>query len=86
MNGMKTILGADGQIGIPQQIRDADHLAAGDSFELLRLTPGHYLLAKEPSRGGRYLVTTAEDGLPLIRGAEGLFTSQLVKEVESQAL
>jgi hypothetical protein len=81
---MKTPLGADGQIGIPQQIRDADHLAAADSFELQLVTAGHYQLAKEPSHGLRYLVTTAEDGLPLINGAEGLITSQLVKEIESQ--
>jgi bifunctional DNA-binding transcriptional regulator/antitoxin component of YhaV-PrlF toxin-antitoxin module len=38
---MKTTLKADGNIGIPDEIRQTDHLAAGDSFELERLTPGH---------------------------------------------
>lgn len=44
---MKTTLSADGQIGIPTEIRQADHLSPGDSFELERLTPGRYLLAKQ---------------------------------------
>ena len=47
---MKTTLNADGKIGIPDEIRQTDHLTAGDSFELERLTPGHYLLTKQPPR------------------------------------
>jgi bifunctional DNA-binding transcriptional regulator/antitoxin component of YhaV-PrlF toxin-antitoxin module len=82
---MKTTLNAQGQIGIPQQILDADHLAAGDSFELERLTSGHYLLAKQQSREARFTIATGEDGLPVIRSANGIITSQLVKEIESQA-
>ena len=35
---MKTTLNADGNIGIPAAIRETDHLTAGDSFELERLT------------------------------------------------
>jgi bifunctional DNA-binding transcriptional regulator/antitoxin component of YhaV-PrlF toxin-antitoxin module len=83
---MKTTLNADGQIGIPQQIRDADHLAPGDSFELERLTPGHYLLAKQsrPVGSARFTVATGDDGLPVIRVADGAITSRLVKEIESQ--
>ena len=49
---MKTTLNADGKIGIPDEIRQTDHLTAGDSFELERLTPGHYLLTKPPSGYG----------------------------------
>jgi len=37
---MKTTLNADGNIGIPAEIRETDHLTAGDSFELERLIPG----------------------------------------------
>jgi AbrB family looped-hinge helix DNA binding protein len=81
---MKTTLGADGQIGIPQQIRDADHLAPGDAFELERVTPGHYLLAKLPSSRRPFTVVIGEDGLPLIRVSDGIITSQLVGEIESQ--
>lgn len=81
---MKTTLNANGQIGIPQQIRDADHLAPGDSFEFERLTPGHYLLAKQQSAGVRFTVATGDDGLPVIRVANGVITSRLVSEIESQ--
>jgi len=81
---MKTTLNADGLIDIPQQIRDADHLAPGDSFELERLTAGHYLLAKQPSAGGSFTVATEDDGLPVIRVSNGVIASRLVKEIESQ--
>ncbi len=81
---MKTMLNADGLIGIPPEIRQADHLSPGDSFEFVRLTPGHYLLAKEQSAGARFIVAEGDDGLPLIRVANGVITSRLVKEIESQ--
>ena len=83
---MKTTLSADGQIGIPPEIRQADHLAPGDSFEVERLTPGHYLLAKESRPVGtpRFAVATADDGLPVICPASGVITARLVKEIESQ--
>jgi hypothetical protein len=80
---MKTTLNADGLIGIPQQIRDADHLAPGDSFELQRLTPGHYLLAKQPQAGARFVIAIGDDGLPVIRVTNGVITSRLVNEIES---
>jgi hypothetical protein len=83
---MRTTLNADGLIDIPQQIRDADHLAPGDAFELERLTPGHYLLAKQQPAGARFTVITGDDGLPLIRVASGVILSALVKEIESQTL
>lgn len=83
---MKTTLKADGDIGIPDEIRQTDHLAAGDSFELERLTPGHYLLTKQPPPGARFTVATGEDGLPVIRTENGNITSRLVKELESQTL
>lgn len=81
---MKTTLNADGQIGIPPEIRQADHLAPGDSFELERLTPGHYLLAKQQPAGARFIVAAADDGLPVIRVTDGSITSRQVKEIESQ--
>ena len=81
---MKTTLNADGKIGIPDEIRQTDHLAAGDSFELERLTPGHYLLTREQSLGAGFTVAIAEDGLPVIRTGNGIITSRLVKDIESQ--
>jgi bifunctional DNA-binding transcriptional regulator/antitoxin component of YhaV-PrlF toxin-antitoxin module len=83
-NIMKTTLDAGGQISIPDEIRLTDHLAAGDSFELERLTSGHYLLTKQRPPGFRFTVTVGEDGLPVIRPETGVITSRLVKELESQ--
>ncbi len=83
---MKTTLNADGQIGIPQEIRDTDHLAVGDSFDLERLASGHYVLAKQSrtTRNIRFAVVTGTDGLPVIRVANGTISSELVKEIESR--
>ena len=81
---MKMTLNADGQISIPPEIRQADHLAPGDSFELERLTPGYYVLAKQPSGAERFSISTGTDGLPVIRVESGVINSQLVKDIESQ--
>jgi bifunctional DNA-binding transcriptional regulator/antitoxin component of YhaV-PrlF toxin-antitoxin module len=81
---MKTTLGPGGQINIPEEIRRDDHLIEGDAFEVQRLTSGHYLLAKQASVGSRCVVKTAEDGLPVIQVEQGIITSALVKELESQ--
>ena len=83
---MKTTLNADGQIDLPLEIRQADHLAPGDSFELKRLTPGHYLLAKQSRAGGppQLVVATEDDGLPVIRAASGVINARQVKEIEGQ--
>jgi len=63
---------------------ETDHLTAGDAFELERLTPGHYLLTRQPPPGSRFTAATAEDGLPVIRTENGTITSRMVKDVESQ--
>ena len=81
---MKTTLNSGGQIGIPDEIRRTDHLAAGDSFELERLTSGNYLLTKQQTFGTHFTVVTGDDGLPVIRVESGSITSRLVKEIESQ--
>jgi bifunctional DNA-binding transcriptional regulator/antitoxin component of YhaV-PrlF toxin-antitoxin module len=80
---MKTKLNTDGQIGIPSEIREEDHLIPGDSFDLQRLDSGQYLLLKQsPARP--VTIGTGEDGLPIIRTTGGQITSKLVKEIESQ--
>ena len=81
---MKATLNAGGQISIPQQIRDADHLAVGDSFEVERLASGHYVLTREGREPYSFTVLVGDDGLPIIRGANGVITSALVKELENQ--
>jgi len=78
---VKTTLNSDGRIDIPNEIRQADHLAAGDSFELERLTPGHYLLTKQPAHDAHITVSGGEDGLPLIRASNGVITSRFVKDI-----
>jgi bifunctional DNA-binding transcriptional regulator/antitoxin component of YhaV-PrlF toxin-antitoxin module len=83
---VKTTLNTDGKINIPDEIRQADHLAPGDSFELERLTPGHYLLTKQPSYEARVTISVGKDGLPLIQTENGIITSRLVKDIESQPL
>jgi bifunctional DNA-binding transcriptional regulator/antitoxin component of YhaV-PrlF toxin-antitoxin module len=81
---MKTTLNGEGQIGIPEEVRVADHLAAGDSFELERLRPGRYLLSRQEASFSSYEVVTAEDGLPLIRAPGATLTAEAVKELESR--
>lgn len=81
---MKTTLTSEGLIGIPAEVREADQLSPGDSFDLERLSPGHYLLAKQKA-AIRFNVIIGDDGLPIIRGKEGIITLQLVKELDSQS-
>jgi bifunctional DNA-binding transcriptional regulator/antitoxin component of YhaV-PrlF toxin-antitoxin module len=83
---MKTTLNTDGKIDIPDEIRQADHLTAGDSFELERLTPGHYLLTKQTTHEASITVAVGKDGLPLIQGGNGVITSRFVKDIESQSV
>jgi hypothetical protein len=80
---MKTTLSAGGQIAIPPEICEKDNLVAGDAFNLERLIPGHYLLAKRRTAESEVTVTLADDSLPVIRGGNGVITSTLVKEIES---
>ena len=83
---MKITLNTEGKIDIPDEIRQADHLNAGDSFELERLTSGHYLLTKQPTHEARVTISIGKDGLPVIRGENGVIRSHSVKEIESQSL
>jgi len=81
---VKTTLNADGKITIPDEILRSDRLTAGDSFELERVTSGHYLLTKEPALISRFSITTGTDGLPLIRTDRGTITATMVKDIEGQ--
>ncbi len=82
---MKTVLTANGEIGIPEQIREADHLSTGDSFEVERLMPGRYIVTKEMPPHARFTIDTGGDGLPVIRAENGIITSERVGELESLA-
>jgi hypothetical protein len=81
---MNTTLNADGKIGLPEQIVQADHLAAGDPFDVTRLRAGQYLLTlKKPSVApGCYKIIQGKHGFPVIKGDGGVITSEMIKEIE----
>jgi bifunctional DNA-binding transcriptional regulator/antitoxin component of YhaV-PrlF toxin-antitoxin module len=81
---VKTTLNADGKITIPDDILRSDRLTPGDSFELERVTSGHYLLTKEPGLTARFTIGTGTDGLPVIRTDTGTITAKMVKDIEGQ--
>ncbi len=83
---MTTTLGTHGEIGIPPELRDADHLDAGDRFAIERVLPGHYVLSRIATVPASFSITTGADGLPVIRGKGGVITPALVREIEGLAL
>jgi AbrB family looped-hinge helix DNA binding protein len=46
---MKTIVSSKGQIVLPAELRQRDHIAPGQRFEIERLEAGRYLLKKQKS-------------------------------------
>jgi bifunctional DNA-binding transcriptional regulator/antitoxin component of YhaV-PrlF toxin-antitoxin module len=51
---MKTQLSSKGQIVLPADLREVDHLVTGQVFEIQRLSAGEYLLKRvcEPGQPG----------------------------------
>jgi len=51
---MNTQLSSKGQIVLPVELREADHLVPGQVFEIERISEGEYLLKKirEPGKPG----------------------------------
>lgn len=82
---MTITLGPHGEIGLPSELRDADHLDAGDRFHIERVSPGHYVLSRIALVPASFSVGTATDGLPVIRGKGGMITSAQVREIEGLA-
>jgi AbrB family looped-hinge helix DNA binding protein len=80
---VKTTLDDKGQIVIPEHIQDTDRLAPGDSFELERVGPGRYLLAKQTANS-RFVIVDGEDGLPIIRTRDGIISSRLVEDIDAR--
>ena len=48
---MKTTISSKGQIVLPADLRERDHILPGQQFEVERLQVGEYLLRKTPVRG-----------------------------------
>jgi bifunctional DNA-binding transcriptional regulator/antitoxin component of YhaV-PrlF toxin-antitoxin module len=76
---VKTTLDDKGQIVIPEHIQATDRLAPGDSFELERVGPGRYLLAKQTTANSRFVIVDGEDGLPIIRTRDGIISSRQIE-------
>jgi len=45
---MKTVVSSKGQIVLPAELRERDHIAPGQRFDVERLEAGRYLLIKRP--------------------------------------
>lgn len=43
---MKTTVSSKGQIVLPSELRDRDHIRPGQQFSIERVEPGEYLLKK----------------------------------------
>jgi len=61
----------NGQIKLPETVHLPEHT------KVLIVVPE----AKEPAR---FIIGTGDDGLPVIRTTNGVITSRLVKEIETQ--
>ena len=60
-------------------IEQIKHLSPSERVQVVR-----YVVASEaPMQVGKAAVSVAGDGLPIIRGASGIITSNLVRELES---
>ena len=46
---MKTKVSSKGQIVLPAELREEDHILPGQQFQLERLEAGQYLLKREPA-------------------------------------
>ncbi len=46
---MKTTVSSKGQIVLPAELREQDHILPGQQFQLERLEAGQYLLKREPT-------------------------------------
>ena len=53
---MKTTVSSKGQIVLPAEIRSADHIEAGQVFDIERLDPGEYRLTRVKGRANDGLV------------------------------
>lgn len=46
---MKTTVSSKGQIVLPAELREQDHILPGQQFQLERLDAGQYLFKREPA-------------------------------------
>ena len=53
---MKTVVSSKGQIVLPAELRERDHILPGQRFDIERLDAGRYLLSKRPGPDNEGLV------------------------------
>jgi len=53
---MRTIVSSKGQIVLPAELRERDHIVAGQRFEIERLEAGRYLLKQQVAPNNEGLV------------------------------
>lgn len=53
---MKTTVSSKGQIVLPAEVREQDHIRPGQQFEIERIQAGEYLLRRSAVPGQRGLV------------------------------
>jgi AbrB family looped-hinge helix DNA binding protein len=81
---MKTTVSSKGQIVIPAELRQQDHIVPGQQFELERIQDGQYLLKKltpESKNLIDWLLECPEKGW--FTPIESESTDTLMKEIES---
>ena len=80
-------LSSEGQLALPKQLREEDHLGKSDTFRLQRLERGKYLLEKlEPPRRPKARLVKSKDGFLVFRPPKGAprITSEAVKKLEAE--
>ena len=82
-------LSSKGQLALPKQLRESDHLAKSDLFRLQRLGRGKYLLEKlAPPKRVQAALVKSKDGFLVFRSPRNAprITSELVKKLEAETL
>ena len=82
-------LSSKGQLALPKQLREEDHLGRSDLFRLQRLERGKYLLEKlEPPRRPKAKLVKSKDGFLVFRPPKGAprIMSDVVKKLEAETV
>jgi len=79
-------LSSKGQLALPKQLRESDHLAKSDLFRLQRLGRGKYLLERlAPPKRPKATLVKSKEGFLVFRSAKGpRLSSDLVKKLEAE--
>ena len=82
-------LSSKGQLALPKQMREADHLGQRDVFRLQRLARGKYLLEKlAPPKRPKAVLVKSKDGFLVFRARRSAprISGELVKKLGSETI